>query len=338
MTYGQRARARLEDTLAGRQPDRVPVAAWGHFYLRENSAPTLAEALIDFQKRYDWDFVKINTRASYHVEGWGYRYAPSTDAGSQPQQQHWPIREAADWRKLRPLAPDSAALAEQIELVRQLRHGLGDALPLVMTIFSPLDIADKMFDRAPDGLKPYLAEHPEAVAQALDVFAETLHNFIRRLVAEGIDGIFFSSKWANAACFDAPGYARLARAPDLHVLEAAKPLWFNIVHLCEENIHFDALVDYPAQVLHWDSEQAGNPAYADVLARRDDRLSRRAVGGGLSGKSLIEAAPEAIRARAAELIEATGGRRFILSNSCVTYMAQTPHENLLALRLAVETD
>src|SRR5262249_50948083 len=68
-------RDRVMATVAGDDVDRPPMSFWGHFYDREESARDLAEATLEFRARYDWDFVKLNPRASYHGEGWGLSYS-----------------------------------------------------------------------------------------------------------------------------------------------------------------------------------------------------------------------------------------------------------------------
>ena len=87
-------RKRLEDTIAGHQPDRVPVSAWGHFFTRETSAAGLADAMLEFFNRYRWDYLKVHARASYHVEGWGFTYTPSTDPALGHRCTGMPVRAA----------------------------------------------------------------------------------------------------------------------------------------------------------------------------------------------------------------------------------------------------
>ncbi|MFQ5880753.1 MAG: uroporphyrinogen-III decarboxylase, partial [Dehalococcoidia bacterium] len=64
MTKRQRVFAALE----GDEVDRVPVSAWGHDFLREWSAEGLALATLDAYRNYDWDFIKVNPRATYYAE------------------------------------------------------------------------------------------------------------------------------------------------------------------------------------------------------------------------------------------------------------------------------
>ena len=63
-------RERIRKTIQGERTDRPPMSFWRHFYDREGSAKDLAEAMLEFQRKYDWDFMKVNPRASYHVEDW----------------------------------------------------------------------------------------------------------------------------------------------------------------------------------------------------------------------------------------------------------------------------
>jgi len=63
-------RERIRKTLLGEATDRPPVSFWRHFYHRESSAQELAEAMLEFRPTYDWDLMKVNPRASYHVEDW----------------------------------------------------------------------------------------------------------------------------------------------------------------------------------------------------------------------------------------------------------------------------
>ena len=326
-------RKRLEDTLAGRTPDRVPVSAWGHFFTRETSATGMAGAMLDFFRDYDWDYLKVHARASYHVEGWGFTYQPSRDAAVGHVCTNLPVRAAGDWRLLRPLDPDTPALAEQIEALRLIRAGIGDAVPLIMTVFSPLDIAEKLLDRDAALLKQHIEEDPAALEAGLAAISETFARFVRVLVAEGVDGLFFSTKWANNVKLTAEQYQRLVKPFDLQVLAEARSLWCNMLHLCEDQIQLDAMADYPVQVFHWDAWAGHNPEYAD-----GQRRLGRVVGGGVDARTLADGTPEQIRAKARATIAANGGRQLLLGPGCSVQVARTSAANLRALRQAVEAD
>ena len=58
---------RINAALKGEEVDAVPVSFWRHFYHQERDPGLLADALLAFQREYEWDFMKVNPRASYHV-------------------------------------------------------------------------------------------------------------------------------------------------------------------------------------------------------------------------------------------------------------------------------
>ena len=49
---------RIKAVLAGEPVDRPPVALWRHWPVDDQDAELLAERALEYQKRYDWDFIK----------------------------------------------------------------------------------------------------------------------------------------------------------------------------------------------------------------------------------------------------------------------------------------
>src|SRR5256712_13809919 len=73
---------RVLAALHGDAVDHVPVSAWWHDFAREWSAADLAETTLEAYRKYDWDFIKVNPRASYFGEAFGANYAQRE--GRQP--------------------------------------------------------------------------------------------------------------------------------------------------------------------------------------------------------------------------------------------------------------
>jgi len=57
--------------------DRPPVGAWGHTYREEWSPDDLAAITVERARRFGWDFVKFQPRASSFAEAFGSVYHPS---------------------------------------------------------------------------------------------------------------------------------------------------------------------------------------------------------------------------------------------------------------------
>lgn len=325
-------RERLRVALSGGRPERVPVSAWGHFFVEETEPQRFARAMLEFRERYDWDFLKIHSRASYHVEGWGFTYAPSRD----PAQGHvctgHPIRAAADWAKLRPLPLSTPAFREQFDALEAIRAEAPADCPLIFTVFSPLDVAEKLIDRDSALLKRHIEEDPGALETALAVFAETFAALVRELARRGVDGIYFSTKWANDVKLTPEQYRRLVRPWDLAVLQETKGMWANVLHLCEDHVQLGAMADYPVHAFHWDVQAAHNPSFAAGKTQ-----VKAALGGGVAPAALASGTPTEVESLARAVIAETGGRGFVLGPGCSVRIARTSEANLRALRRAVES-
>ena len=67
MTREERVRAAVE----GREPDRVPVSVWMHISDKDQDSRSLAEAMVEFNEKYDYDFIKMMPFGAYTIPDWG---------------------------------------------------------------------------------------------------------------------------------------------------------------------------------------------------------------------------------------------------------------------------
>lgn len=326
MTHWERIRA----TLRGQETDRVAVSLWRHFYGSETSAHSLAEAMLAFQTKFDWDFVKVNSRASYHAEGWGLGVKYEGD--HEPTVIQTPIKEADDWLKLAVLPLDRGVLRQHLEAVALIAKGLNKEVPFLMTVFTPLSI---VADLAPSEeiFLHYLREHTEKVRYALDVVTETFIRFARACFDRGASGLFYATtSWATSDHMTSEEYLALARPYDLKLLKALPPAEFNILHVCKQHNLLRFLSDYPVPAFNWDVRGSGNPS----LAEGSGIVEGKIVIGGLShGKDLVEATPKQLAREVYQLRVSLGQKGWMLGGGC-TFMPETPEINLFATREAVE--
>jgi uroporphyrinogen decarboxylase len=322
---------RVQAALEGKDVDRVPVSAWGHFYHKEHTAEGLAEAMLSFQEQYDWDFMKINPRASYHAEGWGYTYSQSGKPEDKPRCTAYPLHEVKDWRKLEPLPSDQGVLGEHLRAVELIRKGLKGRVPFIMTVFSPLMVAGYLANLDTQAIKRHVQEDPVAVSYGLAAIAETFADFVRKLAAAGLDGVYFATTWANDGMLRAQEYRELARPHDMLVLEEARNLWFNMLHLCRDRIHLEAMANYPVHAIHWDMHTGGNPNMAEGKT-----IAPVAVAGGVDRRVLAEGSDEEVKTQVRRALIQTGTRRFLLGPSCSVEIAITPEANFRTMRSEAE--
>ncbi len=326
MTRIERVRA----ILLGKEVDRPPVSVWRHFYDRETSAQGLAEALLSFQHGFDWDFMKVNPRASFHVEDWGVRVKYGSDPYEAPEKVDWPIKQPSDWDRVQPLNVQQGVLGEQLEALRLIAQGLKGQVPFVMTVFTPLSIAGRLTG-SNEAMKTNIRQCPEKVHRALEVVTETFSNFARECINLGAWGIFYAtSYWATYDRLTDQEYAEFGRPYDLKLLQALPKAEFHILHVCESNNMLRPLADYPVHAFNWDTEDTTN-----VGLREGREITQKAVIGGIGHRTtLVKGQPQDVVREVERDRKEMGKKGWMFGSGC-TFPPHVPEENLRALKEAV---
>jgi uroporphyrinogen decarboxylase len=327
MTHWERIRAALK----GEDVDRVPVSMWRHFFSHETVAEKLAEAMLGFQHRYDWDFMKVNPRASYHVEDWGVRV--KYDGDTSPHVIEKPVKTPDDWLKLKVLDIDRGVLKQHLTSLEIIARELKGKLPFLMTVFTPMAIASRMAE-SEEMFARHLRENTRQVNQALEVITETFIKFSRACLERGASGLFYATTaWATSDHLSEAEYLKYARPYDLKLLNALPPAEFHLLHVCRQNNLLRALRDYPVQAINWDVRGAGNPSLAEGK-QIIGKANMPVIGGIPHEQNLVKSTPEQLAAEVKGMIVALGKKGWMLGPGC-TFPPETPDANLQAIRHAV---
>lgn len=321
---------RIRAVIKGEKADRLPVSFWRHFYHKESTAQDLAEAMTAFQKKFDWDFMKLNPRASYHIEGWGARVEFSNDPLVKTKVTEKPVKKTGDWEKLEVLDSSNKAFQEQLEALRLIKSKLKDEIFVVETLFSPLSVAGDLIKE--EDLIKDIRKNPELIHQVLEIITETFSDFAAECLDAGADGVFFATtEWATKSHLTEKEYLEFGRPYDLKILKKVESAEFNILHVCKSNNFLPLFADYPVQVVNWDSSDPTN-----LGLKEGARVLNKAVIGGIDQQNLLlKSTPEDVYNNVKELIQSTRGIRLILGPGCVI-SPETPEENLEAVKRAVE--
>ena len=329
MTEAMGHRERVMASLRGEDVDRPPVSMWRHFFDRETTAGGIAEAMLDFQGRHDWDFMKVNPRASYHAEDWGLRVA--YNHSGPPSVAATPIGAPEDWLRLERLDVTQGVLGEHLRALEAIARGLDRQVPFLMTVFTPLSIASRLVPSEETFVR-HLREQWDYLRQALEVVTETFTAFSKACLDRGASGLFYATtSWATTDSMTQDEYARYARPYDLKLLEALPEAEFHLLHVCRDNNMLAALKDYPVHAFNWDARGAGNPSLAEGKAL----LGRRAVVGGLDHRrGLLQSTADEMACEAEGIRAAMGNSGWMLAPGC-TFSPDTPEANVAAVRRAL---
>jgi uroporphyrinogen decarboxylase len=304
-------RERVTAALRGDQVDRVPVSLWLHNFATENSAETLAAETLSLARRFDWDFLKPQSRAQCFAEMWGFRYTPSRERATPYTVTRVPLATADDLRRLEPADAGTGALAEQLGALQAIRKAVGSETPIIWTVFSPLMVLPFLLAGGRSAAVSLMRSEPVAVDHALSAMAETIAAYARAAVAEGADGLFYATNMATQELATAAECRRFQRPHDLRILREVANAPFNLLHVCGTGILFDEFVDYPATALSW-AVVPGNPSLSEA-----HRRTGRAVVGGLPAKPVIKSLlPAEVTARGRRAIAEMRSRHLLLGPDC----------------------
>ena len=319
---------RVRAALAMGRADRPPAAKWGHTFREEWSPQELGTATVERQRRFGWDFVKLQPRATCFAEAFGGRYRPSSRDDEGPQLVRPAVRSAQDWPSLPDVDGSAPALADQVEALRLVVEQVGPGVPVLQTLFSPLTVAGYLAGEEKMQAARDLVRLSDVMVPVLDRIARTLVDFGRRSVEAGAAGVFYAISWyASADALSFEEYEELALPSDLSVLQsAAAQGWFNVLHLCGPRLHFELTTRLPAQAVSWSVHEPGNPS----LAEGRDRSGRAAMGGLDHARTLVHGSSADVRGQVQAALEETSSAGVLIAPGC-SVPPTAPEANLAAM-------
>lgn len=327
LTHRERLQACLADDAA---LDRPPVALWRHFPVDDQSPEALAAATLNFQRNYDFDLVKITPASSFCLKDWGAEDAWEGNPEGTRRYTQRVIEHPQDWETLPVLNPRKVPyLSGHLACLQLIRANLPAGTPLLQTVFSPLAQAKNLVGGA--RLIVHLRQYPEAVMKGLDTIARTARRFVEACTKVGIDGVFYAVQHAQSDLLTLDEYHKFSLPLDLTILEPARPLWCNLLHLHGEHIYFELAEKYECPIVNWHDRQT-SPSLAEA-----QKKFQGVACGGVNQDTMVFGTRSEVQAQAEEAIAQTGGRRFVLGTGCVVPVI-APHGNILAVRQSVEPE
>ncbi len=322
-------RERIHAAIKKQPVDRQPIALWRHFPKDDLNPETLAQRVVEFQNKFDFDFVKVTPAAGYMDEMYG---ASLQDAGNREGTRTHVTRAVNDWHdwaKVQTLDRSNPVFQREHQAMKLIRRQLGHDVPILQTIFTPFSAARNL---AGDRLQRDLREHPAEVHHALEHLTRTILNFAFDSIEAGADAIFLATQVATRDFVTEDESRAFGQAYNLTMINQLHgKVDFILLHIHGENIYFDHLARYPVQVVNWHDRKTP-PTLAE-----GKKVFHGAVAGGIDAwDTLAGGTPDQVRAQVRDAIQQTAGTGLIVSAGCVIPI-DTPEENIRAAREAVES-
>jgi len=317
-------RDRLEATLHGAPVDRVTVALWRHWPGVDYRPEDLAAATVACHRQHGFDFTQGTPASRLSLVSRGAHDRRLGNEEGTRDYIAYPIAQPEDWARLKVLDPRRGALGRQIRCLELIREAVGDEVPFIQTIFSPLAQAKNLVGE--EALIVHLRRYPDALHAGLETITQTTIRFIETIKPTGIAGIFYAVQHASYSLLSEAEYSLFGETYDLRILAAASDLWFNVLHLHGNEVMFDLVCGYPVHVLNWHDRET-----PPSLREGQARFPGAVLGGIRQIETLVRGSPDQVRAEAGDALAQTGGHRFILGTGRVTPLP-TPHPNILPAR------
>ena len=307
---------RVEAAVRGDPVDHPPIALWRHFPEDDQHVDKLVAQTLAWQQRWDFDLVKFMPSGTYGVEDWGAVTAYTGQANGARVVVKPAVVRTADWNAIGDLDVRRGSYGLQNEALALTAKALGGSVPFLQTVFSPLTTARKL---STERLFADLRREPETLHRALRVITGVTIRFALDALAAGAHGIFLATQLASFRLLSRDEYERFGKPYDLEILAAlAGKARLSMLHAHGDDIMFDLVAGYPAEMLNW-HDRLTEPTLRAALPR----FPRLLVGGLEEHGALGRGEVELVAREVADAIAQTGGRRLMIGPGCVVPVAVT---------------
>lgn len=285
----------------------------------------LTAAVLDFQRQYDFDFVKFMSTGTYSIMDWGADTTWEPNVRGVRTVVGLPVSGWEDWHSLSPLDVRRGFLGQVNVALEETLLGVGSETPVLQTIFSPLSTARKL---AGSAALAHIRQHPADLEAGMEVIATNTERMIEAALACGA-GIFYAVQSGTADILTADEFQRWETTYAHRVLGGLAADALVILHSHGDHLWFDELGSWPASALNWHDRTAG-PSLAEARQHSD-----RSLVGGLDAYGLLRTGTIAeVQAQVRDAIVQVD-RGLIVAPGCVIASDSAPHL-IRAARQAVE--
>jgi uroporphyrinogen decarboxylase len=301
---------RFMAAIKGEPLDRLPVSMWLHFASEHLTSEETARLHVRYFTTYDWDYLKSMNDYRYPLPGC-----------------EW-ISTVDELRAFRPLPMSEAAFAKQLTCLRLLRSQLGADVPIVETLFNPLQT---LVRGSGASAAQVVFDNPQAGRDALEAITQTLIDYVKACRQAGVTGLFYS---INGAHTPASGgltdeqFSQFVRPYDLRILQAAEGM-VRIAHIHGHHLLFERTLDYPVEAFSW-SHHSTAPSLAEAR-----KLTSAALVGGINEAAIARQSVRDIQNDIEAAVREAGPRKLLIGPGC-TVPPDTPFRLQYAARQAVK--
>jgi uroporphyrinogen decarboxylase len=309
MNESMSKKGRFQAAIHGEEVDHLPVSVWLHLASEHLPGVEAARLHLAYYRAYDWDYLKV-----MH----DYRY-PLPDGLAE-------IRTGQELERLTPQDLRAVSFKNQLELYAALLPVLGDEVPLIETLFDPLQTLVRAGGAS---IRQVIFDSPSAGHQALEAVTQSLVAYIQELKAREVDGLFYSINGAvqpGAGGLSEERWREFVDPYNRRILRAAEGM-VRIAHIHGFELAIERVLDYPVEAWSW-SHHNSAPSLAEMR-----KLTSACLFGGINEVEIAHQTDSELAADIARAASEAGTRKLVIGPGC-TVPPDTAQHLLLAARQA----
>lgn len=308
---------RLEQVLqtfhGGRNEGTILYSFWKHFPFIDRDPVKLAEAHIDYYKRYNFDLMKISPHGRYSVVDFGCKLANEVDPISGSTKcKSCHIQNLDDWEILEPIDVSEGEFGKQLKVIEKIEKSNSVPIPKMMTIFSPLMTAAKM--------DPNLLQHvsvaPQTIMEGLNIIASVMVEFSKAAIEYGSEGLFIASQHLQKDLLEWKYIEKFEIGPIKTIISSVKnKSEFSVLHIHGTDLYFNEPIQNLAiDAVNW-HDQHTSPSLLEA-----SKIFQGGLLGGIDEKGiLMDGSHEEIEQAMQKVLTANNEvlKRIIIAPGCV---------------------
>lgn len=234
----------LEAIKGNNHAHRPPYSLWKHFPGKDINLNDIITSHDHFQKISESDLIKFSPHSKFCLIDFGLEidYSFHPDTGSYFTKKY-PINSVLDWEKIDEIDVLDGEFGKQLKALKKFsRIEKFENIPIMMTIFLPMMVADKLVSN--NNLINHIIEEPTLLKDRLNVIGDVIKNFAESCIDDGANGLFLATQHAEETkTWDENQWKKFVYPTDnLTVKSANKKSEFTVLHLHGANIFFSSIM------------------------------------------------------------------------------------------------
>lgn len=211
------------------------IAFWKHYPVADQTGVELARETIEWQKKFNFDLVKITPAGSWQATCYGLEDSWNNDFLGRRNIDKRVVFNENDWSKIKEFTSTPKQLEEQIKAVKLVCDEIKN-VPVYATVFCPITQAIQL--AGIDVLKTHWQNNKEVVKEALRVITKNTILTIQKFNEMGARGLYFVTQAQQNSFFSFEEYTAIGKPWDTECLEVATELFEDVIfHLHGDDIY-----------------------------------------------------------------------------------------------------